>query len=315
MSFKQHEKEARRVFHDVTYIIRFGTSATLLHIEVQQESNGMRWRNEFTNKCQSPSPLSCPPHTPTPIYRCAQKDLEEMTTKTGNFKTFQTFVKMLDSALDKTNKSVFIDLLTYNDLEVLKARKSSKDGSFRFMSHPSSQPFQKTKIKGKPTPTNLNPSQRSKNKRYLILTYHVAFDRVHYPLALKYVDENRTNATSLITSTRTSLSTTNAHSPTNSNLMNPSLPTRNIYTSLSSHRLPTTQPVLYPSLLPPPSSLLPPPSLPLSPSLSLSSLLNNKTLVKKRPQNPILCTIWLPPTIKRHLYPKMRNWKNFFPKL
>ncbi|ETO12501.1 protein required for templated centriole assembly [Reticulomyxa filosa] len=54
------------------------------------------------------------------------KDIEEITTKTGNYKTFETFSEMLYNALDETNKSVFIDLLTYQDLETLKTRKSLK---------------------------------------------------------------------------------------------------------------------------------------------------------------------------------------------
>jgi hypothetical protein len=47
-------------------------------------------------------------------------DIEEITRKTGNFKTFTVFVKMLRSAILQESDSVFVDLLTYQDLEMLK---------------------------------------------------------------------------------------------------------------------------------------------------------------------------------------------------
>jgi len=93
-----------------------------------------------------------------------------MTSKTGNFKSFDKFCRMMYSSLESNNNgSVFIDLLTYQDLEILKSRKAAKSGQ---------------------EPTTLNATQRTKNKRYLILTYVVEFDRVHYPLALKMDDSS-----------------------------------------------------------------------------------------------------------------------------
>ncbi|RHY37519.1 hypothetical protein DYB25_000116 [Aphanomyces astaci] len=94
-------------------------------------------------------------------------DIEELTKKTGNFKRFYTFVNMLMSALQHKSESVFIDLLTYSDLELYRKRKLGK-------SAPS---------------TNLpDPVAALNNKRYLILTYAVEFDRVHYPLPLNFVE-------------------------------------------------------------------------------------------------------------------------------
>jgi coiled-coil domain-containing protein 61 len=43
--------------------------------------------------------------------------------KTGNFKKFDVFAKMLVTALNTGSESVFVDLLTYRDLEALRARK------------------------------------------------------------------------------------------------------------------------------------------------------------------------------------------------
>lgn len=43
-------------------------------------------------------------------------DIEEITHKTGNYKKFGVFVKMLLTALARDSDSVFIDLLTNSDL-------------------------------------------------------------------------------------------------------------------------------------------------------------------------------------------------------
>jgi coiled-coil domain-containing protein 61 len=56
-------------------------------------------------------------------------DIEEITHKAGNFKKFSLFTKMLYSAFSKTNDSVFIDLLTLADLEMLKARKAGSQSA------------------------------------------------------------------------------------------------------------------------------------------------------------------------------------------
>lgn len=69
---------------------------------------------------------------------------------------------MLESAITKSSKSVVLDLLTYEDLEAMWKKKlgTNKRGK-RELSDPQA-------------------------KRYLILTYSVEFDRIHYPLALSY---------------------------------------------------------------------------------------------------------------------------------
>jgi coiled-coil domain-containing protein 61 len=54
-------------------------------------------------------------------------DIEDITTKTGNYKKFQVFVKMVATALQQTSESVVMDLLTYADLEMLKARKMGQE--------------------------------------------------------------------------------------------------------------------------------------------------------------------------------------------
>lgn len=68
---------------------------------------------------------------------------------------------MLMQSLDGQSDSVFIDLLTYSDLELLKSRKTGK-------------------------PESSSAASKLNNKRYLIMTYAVEYDRVHYPLPLSF---------------------------------------------------------------------------------------------------------------------------------
>ncbi|KAL0269554.1 UNVERIFIED_CONTAM: hypothetical protein PYX00_007247 [Menopon gallinae] len=89
--------------------------------------------------------------------------IEALTHKTGNFKNFDVFVMMLKSGLLRTSDSITLDLLTIEDLEELRNKKIIN-------SHPGSRFIQAGNL----------------NKRYLILTYTVEFDRIHYPLPLDY---------------------------------------------------------------------------------------------------------------------------------
>jgi coiled-coil domain-containing protein 61 len=96
------------------------------------------------------------------MHCCMPADIEDITSKTGNFKKFPVFVKMLVSAVKQQSDSVFIDLLTYQDLELLKSKKNK--GAAQQQARP----------------------MQTNNKRYLILTYAAEFDRVHYPLPLMF---------------------------------------------------------------------------------------------------------------------------------
>ncbi len=109
-------------------------------------------------------------HTACTQHAHACADIEDITAKTGNYKRFPVFIKMLLSALKQASDSVFVDLLTYADLEALKARKAAAATGAAAT---------------KPT---ANPLLPPNNKRYLILTYAAEFDRVHYPLPLLFED-------------------------------------------------------------------------------------------------------------------------------
>ncbi|KAJ3219448.1 hypothetical protein HDU67_001279 [Dinochytrium kinnereticum] len=102
--------------------------------------------------------------------------VEEIAKKTGNFKRFSIFIEMLFSAIRKSSPVVGLDILTNEDLDHLKRGEK--------------QPFAGTS-------TNI-----SGRKVYLILTYAVAFDRVHYPLPLSMTDEVQSNGSNVISSLR-----------------------------------------------------------------------------------------------------------------
>ncbi|CAM6045728.1 unnamed protein product [Sphagnum compactum] len=138
----EFEQVVELVFQNVQYLLTVALApGDTLCVEAEHKTDGSRWRGDFTSRY-----------------------IEEITRKTGNFKTFTVFVKMLRSAILQESDSVFVDLLTYQDLEMLKNKKSRGIG--------------------------VHPCQRApNNKRYLILTYTGEFDRVHYPLPLLY-EEN-----------------------------------------------------------------------------------------------------------------------------
>ncbi|KAK5648605.1 hypothetical protein RI129_003497 [Pyrocoelia pectoralis] len=86
--------------------------------------------------------------------------IENLTRKTGNFKQFEIFTTMLKSGLLKTSECISLDLLTLEDLESMKVRKVKSSSRIN---------------------TNGN-----NNRRYLIVTYSVEFDKIKYPITLEY---------------------------------------------------------------------------------------------------------------------------------
>ncbi|KAL5263720.1 hypothetical protein ACHWQZ_G008931 [Mnemiopsis leidyi] len=81
--------------------------------------------------------------------------IENVTRKTGSFKEYSVFLEMLSDAIADETDHVYVELLTYSDLLALK------------------------------TGHHLG-KKVADNKRYLILTYKVKYDTVHYPLPLQY---------------------------------------------------------------------------------------------------------------------------------
>uniref|UniRef100_A0A8C9ALD5 Centrosomal protein CCDC61 n=1 Tax=Prolemur simus TaxID=1328070 RepID=A0A8C9ALD5_PROSS len=128
------------IFRGVEHAVRVVVSGQVLELEVEDRMTADQWRGEFDASF-----------------------IEDLTHKTGNFKQFNIFCNMLESALTQSSESVTLDLLTYTDLESLRNRKMGG------------------------RPGSLGPrSAQLNSKRYLILIYSVEFDRIHYPLPLPY---------------------------------------------------------------------------------------------------------------------------------
>ncbi|XP_055993153.1 centrosomal protein CCDC61 isoform X1 [Sorex fumeus] len=128
------------VFRGVEHAVRVGVSGQVLELEVEDRMTADQWRGQFDANF-----------------------IEDLTHKTGNFKQFNIFCNMLESALTQSSESVTLDLLTYTDLESLRNRKMGSRAG--------------------PLPSR---SSQLNSKRYLILIYSVEFDRIHYPLPLPY---------------------------------------------------------------------------------------------------------------------------------
>ncbi|VDD75047.1 unnamed protein product [Mesocestoides corti] len=99
-------------------------------------------------------------------HGCFSSDyIEELTRKTGNYKSYGIFVTMLYAVSFNKSKSLILDLVDYEDLE--NFRKSNMINE---------------------KPLVLQPDrQRRPQRRYLILTYISDFDKTFYPLPLTYV--------------------------------------------------------------------------------------------------------------------------------
>ena len=123
---------------------------------MERESDGARWRGDFSK-----------------TY------VEEVSAKTGSFKKFATFAKMLVAAVvNESSESVSVDLLTYADLERLKRERTSRPGSAR----------DTTGVRAG-NAGNARDVSPASQKRYLIMTHADEFDRTHYPLPLLFEDD------------------------------------------------------------------------------------------------------------------------------
>lgn len=159
-SLVRFSKTERRSFHDTEYILSVSGDNESLSIEVEHAQDGRRWRAKF-----------------------AARFIEEITQRTGNAKAFDVFVRMLLSALAQESDSVYLDILTARDLEMLR-RHANPQG---------------------PPATTSTASQS--DKRYMILTYRAEFDKVHYPLPLAMDEQSEEDRLrSMVERLRTQLS-------------------------------------------------------------------------------------------------------------
>jgi len=120
--------------------------------------------------------------------------VEEITARTGNYKKFAVFARMLLAALRRDCDAVSADLLAFADLEALRARRAAPQG-----------PEPSAGARGAPAGPAADAAAAggggeagggggdgpgvapgANNKRYLIMTYAAEYDRVHYPLPLAF---------------------------------------------------------------------------------------------------------------------------------
>ena len=92
--------------HGRDYAINLSADkSNTLEICIEEEETGMIWGETFSASY-----------------------IEDITKQTGNMKRFPIFVQMLLSAISQSSETVFIDLLTYADLEKYKSRRYPTSG-------------------------------------------------------------------------------------------------------------------------------------------------------------------------------------------
>ncbi|GBG33845.1 Coiled-coil domain-containing protein 61 [Hondaea fermentalgiana] len=137
-------------FHGVDYVLSWADRDGKLVMDLEDmHTADQRWYSELDTKY-----------------------VEGITRKTGNFKRFTVFCKMLLAAMTDPSDSLYADILTLQDLEMLKARQLRGGGA-----SPSHQSQSLQHPAGR-------PGTGGPGKRYLIVTFVTQFDRVHYPLPL-----------------------------------------------------------------------------------------------------------------------------------
>ena len=114
--------------------------------------------------------------------------IEQLTSKTGSYKSFDVFVAMLVAAITKEGESVSLDFLKYDDVA---ARAGDQHSSFFRSEDESSRSRLSASLQQSPQGRRASVANghddldaRERERRYLVLTYHTEFDRVHFPLPL-----------------------------------------------------------------------------------------------------------------------------------
>lgn len=117
-------------FKDIEYLVCIKALNDILTLTLTNPKTSTTWTGSYT-----------------------AKQIEDLTGKTGNTKSFAVFCKLLTAALQSKNPSLHLDFYSYQDLESLR-KGSSK----------------------------LSNSSKPSKKKYLIISYITDFEKVHYPL-------------------------------------------------------------------------------------------------------------------------------------
>jgi coiled-coil domain-containing protein 61 len=131
-------------FKDVEYLVNVKAGADLLSVSITNPKSLSIWSGSFTSK-----------------------QIEDLTTKTGNSKSFTVFCKLLTAALQNKSPSLHLDFYSYQDLESIR--------------------------KGTSKP---HTSHKPSKKKYLIISYITDFEKVHYPLPVLLQDSSEVESES-----------------------------------------------------------------------------------------------------------------------
>jgi coiled-coil domain-containing protein 61 len=102
---------------------------------------------------------------------------------------------MLYTAIEGDSKSVMVDILSEGEINVLKSRRIRGPSTSTSVLDDSST-HSKLSPSNAPQEPQSKAAQKNPGKRYVIVTYQVEFDKVHYPLPLFY--EERKDVDTLI---------------------------------------------------------------------------------------------------------------------
>jgi coiled-coil domain-containing protein 61 len=128
----------------VEYLVNVKAGADLLSVSITNPKSLSIWSGSFTSK-----------------------QIEDLTTKTGNSKSFTVFCKLLTAALQNKSPSLHLDFYSYQDLESIR--------------------------KGTSKP---HTSHKPSKKKYLIISYITDFEKVHYPLPVLLQDSSEVESES-----------------------------------------------------------------------------------------------------------------------
>ena len=136
--------------HDNNYRLAISSKNNCQDLQLIDEDTQHQWKNKFSAQY-----------------------IEDITKKLENHKKFAIFVKMLISGIEGESKSVMVDILSEKEIALLKTKRKTNTSTSSLEQSMRSEDARKK-----------NPG-----KRYIIVTYIVEFDKVHYPLPLFFEEK------------------------------------------------------------------------------------------------------------------------------
>jgi hypothetical protein len=142
-SILPYKNSYEMIFQGKEYLVNIKAEYDRMLLLIEEKLSYNRWRGEYTSQA-----------------------IEQITQKANGDKTYEQFVRIMLMALEQKTDKIFIDFLTPQDIELLKAKRKSNS---------------QTQNKN----SSSNPQQST--KRFVILTQSTDFDKVHFPLTLYWI--------------------------------------------------------------------------------------------------------------------------------